>query len=924
MDSVSLLPADHLSRGIRAGLAVALASAPGVAQTGCSPTWLPTFGGTPGTNGTVRTLAVFDDGGGAALYAAGDFTSAGGVSAVRVARWGGAEWGPVGSVAPTGADETVRALTAFDAGGGSVLYAGGSFTSIAGQATSGIAAWDGAAWSPVSGGVGGAVHALAVFDDGTGPALYAAGSFAQAGGATASNVARWDGVSWSALGSGTDGAVHALAVYDDGAGAALFAAGSFTQAGGIAAGRVARWDGSAWSALGAGTDDTVRALAVFDDGNGDVLVAGGDFANAGAVSAVRIASWDGATWSNLGALGIDGAVEALAQYDDGSGNRLYATGGFSSAGGVGARGVARWNGAGWSALASGGVGVDTGFALAVFDEGSGAGPTLFVGGDFQSAGTVAANRVARWDGSGWSPLGTGVADAVLALVPFDDGGGPALFAGGRFDSAGGVPALRIAKWNGATWSSLGPPGSGANNDVRALAVFDEGTGPALFAGGDFTSAGGAPAGHLARWDGAGWSTLGAGLDDSVVALGVFDDGMGSALYAGGDFTAAGGAPASFVARWDGSAWSAVGGGMNGPVRVITVFDDGGGPALFAGGDFTTAGGVPALRIAKWDGVAWAPVGGAGVGADNDVRAFAAFDDGTGGGPELFVGGDFTTAGGLPADRVAKWDGVGWSTLGAGPGLNNSVRALAVFDGAAGPALYVGGRFTAAGGQTANRIARWDGTGWSPVGSGFGTGMNGSCRALRVFDDGLGGGAALFASGRFTISPAADSFLARWRCPAPVTTFCTAKTALVCGPATASASGTPSATASSGFVVAAQPVRGCRSGLLLYSNQPIQAGATFGGPGDGLLCLAGSGLRRAGPIESGGTSPQVCDGAFTIDLNRFRSSTWAASGCNPPAGQTNPSGFLSTPGATVHSQVWGRDSVSTGQVLSGGVSWLVGP
>jgi len=40
--------------------------------------------------------------------------------------------------------------------------------------------------------------------------------------------------------------------------------------------------------------------------------------------------------------------------------------------------------------------------------------------------------------------------------------------------------------------------------------------------------------------------------------------------------------------------------MNADVSTLAVFDDGGGPALYAGGGFTTAGGVGANRIAKWN------------------------------------------------------------------------------------------------------------------------------------------------------------------------------------------------------------------------------------------------------------------------------------------------------------------------------------
>jgi hypothetical protein len=60
---------------------------------------------------------------------------------------------------------------------------------------------------------------------------------------------------------------------------------------------------------------------------------------------------------------------------------------------------------------------------------------------------------------------------VNALIVFDDGTGPALYAGGAFTTAGGVSANRIAKWNGSTstWSALG--GGIWNSAVFSLAVF---------------------------------------------------------------------------------------------------------------------------------------------------------------------------------------------------------------------------------------------------------------------------------------------------------------------------------------------------------------------------------------------------------------------------------------------------------------------
>jgi hypothetical protein len=84
------------------------------------------------------------------------------------------------------------------------------------------------------------------------------------------------------------------------------------------------------------------------------------------------------------------------------------------------------------------------WALVVHDDGSG--PALYAGGDFTTAGGVAVNRIARWDGSSWSPVGSGTNDSVLALTVHDDGGGPALFAGGSFGSAFDSGDSYLAKW----------------------------------------------------------------------------------------------------------------------------------------------------------------------------------------------------------------------------------------------------------------------------------------------------------------------------------------------------------------------------------------------------------------------------------------------------------------------------------------------
>jgi Immunoglobulin I-set domain len=347
-----------------------------------------------------------------------------------------------------------------------------------------------------------------------------------------------------------------------------------------------------WGPLGSGTDDIVITLTVFDDGSGPSLYAGGRFTTAGGVSANNIAKWDGSSWSSLG-MGTDGIVWAMVVFDDGSG------------------------------------------------------PDLYVSGQFATAGGVSVNGIARWDGTGWSPLGVGMDDDVTALTVFDDGSGPALYAGGNFTMAGGIPANDMAKWNGTSWSPLGQGTEGFG--INVLAVFDDGSGSSLYAGGHITRAGGTVANHIARWNGISWSALSSGTNGQVIALAAFDDSSGPALYAGGQFTIAGGTIANRICRWDGVSWSPVGSGMDSIVSALTVFDDGTSSALYAGGSFTMAGGIAANRVARWDGTLWSPIG---VGTNDSVLAMTFFDDGIR--PGLHAAGYFTSAGGNTVSRIAGW------------------------------------------------------------------------------------------------------------------------------------------------------------------------------------------------------------------------------------------------------------------------------
>lgn len=315
------------------------------------------------------------------------------------------------------------------------------------------------------------------------------------------------------------------------------------------------------------------------------------------------------------------------------------------------------------------------YALTVYDD------RLVAAGAFTMAGGTEVDFIAAWDGTGWSPLGSGMNGAVRALTVYDG----QLIAGGSFTTAGGIAAPGIAAWDGNEWSPLGI-GPGA---ARALTVYD-----------------GQLIANVSSWDGTGWSTLGDGVNREVTALTVYD----GKLIVGGYFDQAGGAPANHIAAWDGTSWSALGAGMTGrahpfhrvTVRALTVF----GGRLIAGGHFLNAGGAVANHIASWDGADWSALG---RGIDQGcfdlvvpafVHALTVFEG------KLIAGGYFD----WPGDLIAAWDGSEWSSLNSRMDCEWEVFAMTVYDGQ----LIAGGSFNYAGGVVVNHIAAWDGESWSAL------------------------------------------------------------------------------------------------------------------------------------------------------------------------------------------------------------------
>ena len=368
----------------------------------------------------------------------------------------------------------------------------------------------------------------------------------------------------------------------------------------------------------------------------------------GSASAQCTPDWDVA----LGTPGADGEVFASAVYDDGTGPALYVGGAFTSIGGVATPSrLARFDGTTWSAVGSGVIANGSVRALTVYDDGSG--PRLFVGGQFSGIGGSFISRVGAYDGTTWSDLGGGMEGAIVYdFAAFDDGTGTRLYACGSFQTAGGNFAEGLAGWNGVTWL---PAGNGSvSGEVFAVHTHDlgDGSGPALYVGGFFTSIGSVGATNIARFDGTTFSPLGLGVNNTVWAL----ESFGSTLIAGGDFTQADIVPAPYVAAWDSIGWSSLlvgGGGADATVFVLEPVTVDGAPRLALGGSFSLLGTLPASRIATFDGVGFQALG---AGCDADVRSLDCVPTAIGAIPGgLYVGGSFSLAGGVSAVRLARYD-----------------------------------------------------------------------------------------------------------------------------------------------------------------------------------------------------------------------------------------------------------------------------
>ena len=194
------------------------------------------------------------------------------------------------------------------------------------------------------------------------------------------------------------------------------------------------------------------------------------------------------------------------------------------------------------------------------------------------------------------------------------------------------------------------------------------------------------------------------------------------------------------------AWSSLGIGVQNStadytcVYTMMEFNN----ELYIGGCFTSVNGVPANYVAKFDGVSWHALGNGLWHTGNSSVIYSGVRTLTVYNGEIYAGGIINQSGTTPLYCVAKWDGNTWSPVGGFYSGADGVLSLTVYNNE----LYAGGGLH----NGMNSIAKWDGTLWTTLGSGIqrSNGTPGLVRDMKTFNN------LLYVGGQFATGNAIPS------------------------------------------------------------------------------------------------------------------------------------------------------------------------
>ncbi|MGZ4056362.1 MAG: T9SS type A sorting domain-containing protein [Bacteroidia bacterium] len=330
------------------------------------------------------------------------------------------------------------------------LYITGSILDTGGVQIGGIARWDGTSFSTM--GFNGYVRSMIRYRD----TLYASGIFYTNG---ELYVAKWNGSSWDSVGHVHGGAALNLTVYND----ELYAMGAFDSIEHEHANNIAKWDGTNWLSLKDTTfNGTISSMAIY---NSELYIAGNFYNTSN--GEWRIAKWNGTNYvplSNGGAYGGMDDIVDMAVYK----NELYVSGTFSKADGNVGNYIQKWNDTVWSEVGGGVTGLWG--SNGQIQDMKVYGNDLYVVGDFQIAGGISANYIAKWDGTNWCSFGSSY-DNIITAVGFKNGN---MYIGGGFQTIDGDTITSVAEWVGGTYiDTCGHISTGVNeiSEIQEINIY---------------------------------------------------------------------------------------------------------------------------------------------------------------------------------------------------------------------------------------------------------------------------------------------------------------------------------------------------------------------------------------------------------------------------------------------------------------------
>lgn len=207
---------------------------------------------------------------------------------------------------------------------------------------------------------------------------------------------------------------------------------------------------------------------------------------------------------------------------------------------------------------------------------------IYLGGSITKANNSFFNGIARYNGSSFDTLQTGVQGSwgvVQSMQIFQN----KLYVFGSFNYTGKYNCKFIGRWNGTSWDSVNFK---PNQPIWSSDVYNN----ELYVSGWFDTIAGLPIKHVAKFDGTNWYDLSFPYADMTGAIKVYKNKVYVASYTG-------------LWVYDNNTWSNLAdskGDMYRHVYGMSVIDS----LLYIYGRFNSLGGVTSKGIVAFDGVKW--------------------------------------------------------------------------------------------------------------------------------------------------------------------------------------------------------------------------------------------------------------------------------------------------------------------------------